>query len=982
MLNIQQQPDSTDSSTKTPAAIEETQQPPLEPTKSIAATPKSEFRTTGKGRIDRKAKAGPEVINPSQIPDIVRKVADILKKDRAEMSKDEKGFVLDGLRTLRKYIPDMVKLFSDPAAASQSSVFINPAGPPPAHTEFTAHTVNYNADTIIIQTTPENAESILRHRRGSHQPELPNNVDDTMVLKAPARLDSIDTRQCEDAFPEPGTRQVQAEPPTEPGRNGRPSTCDERVKEYPVPDEVCKAIEGQWTNGANGANNKEFSHMRYTAATCEPDRFTQQDGYSLRETSDGESRLLIGITAYNEGMVFHARTLHAVMENIRDICETKSQDPEKSPSLDWKQIHVAIIIDEPLKDDSDVLKMYTVLGVYQSSAKKKEVRGEHTVAHIFEYTIRVSFDPSSLILERPKADDLNKLVPVRIILIIKARNRQKIDSHKWLFRAIGGMLKPEVCILLDVGTKPGYKSIYYLWEAFKNDVNLGGACGEIVAMTQGWKKLSNFLVAAQNFEYKMSNILDKPFESSFGNVSVLPGAFSAYRYEAIEKEPLDEYFNGDHALLRNIFSRNMFLAEDRILCFALVKQANKKWTSTYVRHSKAETDVPESIAEFIAQRRRWLNGSFAAALYAIFYSVKFLKTDHGKLRKLALFIQALYNFIQILFSWFSLANVWLTFSIIIDFPLNLPDHHMHKSWHTESLYWIGIVLKGVYLVVLGFQFFFALGNRLKGEKLFYRVTVWIYAVFSILLIVLSILNAFEAIKNQVKKKMTIGDVLSSFGWDLIISVLATYVINIVASLLLCDPWHMFSSLIQYMLLTLSFTNALSVYAFCNLHDVSWGTKSFGDGGKGRGNTDAAPKEEESQNEPTENSTQNGANIPNTAFQEAETWINDKRESLLNAKVLREEPTSDDKDRTVRTLVSGAWLMSNIILAISIQNETGLSSGDYKADKESLQKKQRVYFKVILFSTFGLAVFRLFGCIFYFVERVLPRYFRRKVNGKK
>lgn len=208
------------------------------------------------------------------------------------------------------------------------------------------------------------------------------------------------------------------------------------------------------------------------------------------------------------------------------------------------------------------------------------------------------------------ADDVrDNFVPVQFIVLLKQENGKKINSHRWLFNALGAHLQPEYCVLLDAGTKPGHKAIYHrklqplrprtdssVWEAFYNDKNLGGACGEIHAMLQGGKKLLNPLVAAQNFEYKMSNILDKPLESSFGYVSVLPGAFSAYRYEAILGRPLEQYFHGDHTLAArlgskgingmNIFQKNMFLAEDRILCFELVAKQGARWRLAYVKPSK------------------------------------------------------------------------------------------------------------------------------------------------------------------------------------------------------------------------------------------------------------------------------------------------------------------------------------------------------------------------------------------------------------
>ncbi len=47
-------------------------------------------------------------------------------------------------------------------------------------------------------------------------------------------------------------------------------------------------------------------------------------------------------------------------------------------------------------------------------------------------------------------------------------------------------------MLIDVGTRPEHKSIYYLWKAFDLNSNVAGACGEIAAYKgKNWSALLN-----------------------------------------------------------------------------------------------------------------------------------------------------------------------------------------------------------------------------------------------------------------------------------------------------------------------------------------------------------------------------------------------------------------------------------------------------------------------------------------------------------
>lgn len=356
-----------------------------------------------------------------------------------------------------------------------------------------------------------------------------------------------------------------------------------------------------------------------------------------------------------------ARTMHGVMKNIAHLC---TRDRSRTWGADgWEKVTVCIVSDGRTKISQRTLSLLALLGVYQEGVAKNVVHGKPVTAHIYEYTTQISVDPD-MNIKKPGDKGKNNIAPCQLLFCLKERNQKKINSHRWFFQAFGPIVEPHVCVLIDVGTRPGGTSIYHLWKAFDINSNIAGACGEIRAMagTAG-VALLNPLVAAQNFEYKMSNILDKPLESVFGYISVLPGAFSAYRYSALQNDenghgPLEKYFLGEtqHGGDADIFTANMYLAEDRILCYELVAKKKASWVLHYVSSSYGETDVPDKVDEFISQRRRWLNGSFFAGVYALWHWRKVWASDHSYIRKMMFMFEDFYNTYNLFFSWFALVS--------------------------------------------------------------------------------------------------------------------------------------------------------------------------------------------------------------------------------------------------------------------------------------------------------------------------------------
>ncbi|KAI9805676.1 MAG: Chitin synthase, class 1 [Piccolia ochrophora] len=726
------------------------------------------------------------------------------------------------------------------------------------------------------------------------------------------------------------------------------------VLDCPIPPRLLSQV-----NHAQPPERDEFTHMRYSAATCDPSEF-YEERFTLRQRLFAKPRhteLFIVVTMYNEDDVLFARTMAGVFRNVEFMCSRK--DSKTWGNEAWKKIVVCIVSDGRAKINHRTRAVLAGLGVYQDGIAKQQVNGKDVTAHVYEYTTQVGIEVKRNVVQlKPGAQ-----CPVQLLFCLKEKNQKKINSHRWFFQGFGRVLDPNVCVLIDAGTKPGKDSIYQLWKAFDVEPMCAGACGEIKAMLgPGGKNLINPLVATQNFEYKMSNILDKPLESAFGFISVLPGAFSAYRYVALQNDktgngPLEKYFAGEkmHGANAGIFTANMYLAEDRILCFELVSKRNCHWILQYVKSSTGETDVPDTMAELIMQRRRWLNGSFFAAVYALAHAFQIFRSDHSFLRKFMFHIEFFYQTVNMIFAWFAIGNFFLVFRIL---TASLGDPGLLS---TTGKY-LGVIFEWLYLMTLVTCFVLAMGNRPQGSNKFYMSMVYFWVGIMGYLMFAAIFVTVKAVQNEIKKadKFEFKQIFKNDIFiTLIVSLLSTYVLYFVASFLFFEPWHMFTSFIQYLLMTPTYVNILNVYAFCNTHDITWGTK--GD--------DKAEKLPDAILKP-------GGKV-DVSIPTDDTDLNAQFENELkvfSAKAEKEVKTpspaekQEDYYKGFRSAVVLVWMFCNFALSATVLSTAGLNRISVDAENDS-QKRSTIYLKVVLWSVAGLSLFRFIGACWFLIVRI-------------
>jgi chitin synthase len=777
------------------------------------------------------------------------------------------------------------------------------------------------------------------------------------------------------------------------------------VIDAPVPKALLDTFGRKINDGG-----REMAFVRYSAVTCGPSNFIKYN-YNLRQelySPPRETEIMVCITMYNEDEILLGRTLLGVFENIKNL--TKRADPVWGEDS-WKKIVVCIVNDGRMELNKRTETLLAALGIFQDGYAKSKINNKAVRSHLYEYTTTVGIDSVN-----DRVHLCNNSTPVQMMFCLKEKNGRKINSHRWCFQAFAPIVNPRVIMLLDCGTKPAKDAFYYLWRSFR-DPRVAGACGEMKAsLGVNRKLLANPLVAAQNFEYKISNILDKPMESVFGFISVLPGAFSAYRWEALlnvdGEGPLEKYFKGEYlhqstqvkpkkkkkdvepegdnlfdanselhfALLKveeeededdereikernfheaGIFTSNMYLAEDRILCFELVAKKGHDYVLKYVNEAKAETDVPEAIDDFVLQRRRWLNGSLFAAVYAVVHWTKIWKSNHSLLRKLWFQLEFYYQLVTIIVSWFSIASFFLVFRIL---TANLGSSEMNFNVGK----YLAVIFLWLYVGSVVTTFVLAFGNTPRGTKKFYMALTVFFAVMMAYMMFAAIYLAVHTVTQLLHDHKDDFSAIMVFTnqkfRDLVVSVVSTYILYFVGAFLYGEPSFMVTSFAQYVLLSPTYVNVLNIYAFANIHDVSWG------------NRDVPQAKDLGAAKSTGNDKDEMVMIvPGLSDELDETYMNNI-ESLRVAPIV-EDPIVHKKQKDdayyafIRTMTVLIWMLTNAILIAIVLEAAGLDKFTKKKAENadgSIAGNSEIFLSIILWIVAGLAAFRFVGCVLYLI----------------
>ncbi len=366
------------------------------------------------------------------------------------------------------------------------------------------------------------------------------------------------------------------------------------------------------------------------------------------------------VTLYNEPLSDLKKTLSSLNNSIK-YQNADVKKPEKN-------IVIALIADGLDRIDKNLLEWLTCNQLLYISNDGKPLAGWHLQ--------RNSLQGGYIHDGKPE-----NWVSVYCIICLKPVNKGKLHSHALFFNDLCRQIKPQFVFQMDVGTSIDKKTLKNCFEHLEQHPSTGAIASCITVEAADVN--SEFLHFWQFIDMTMQ-CLTWPAEEFFGHLSVIPGQFCVFRWQALSdatvheqnSSALKEYFRG--LAPKNLFEQLLYLTEDRVIGNYLTCNLVKPWKICYLPDARATTDACETLGLLLKQRRRWENGALAGRLAFLYCLPRFLqRSDRTFTEKARMLVAALW---QCLLVFFSLTGTAIAISFLILLIIDINRLIVAQNW--------------------------------------------------------------------------------------------------------------------------------------------------------------------------------------------------------------------------------------------------------------------------------------------------------------
>jgi len=532
------------------------------------------------------------------------------------------------------------------------------------------------------------------------------------------------------------------------------------------------------------------------------------------------------ITLYNEAGPELQKSLIALMHSLSNHCNcTSSSAYLKSGTF---QSHSVAIVADGFENLSETARLL-LFNMGFTYTNQNEFNADMAIFYKY-FTVKEllkNLIPNTA--EFLLSDDVSSDQAFPFYICVKKQNAGKLDSHWWYYKFLCPLIEPEYCFQMDAGTVIAAQSFHKMISHFDEHTSSAALASNVSVVAPG--NFFNLLHIWQYGSFQHGLLLEWPAEEYSGYLSVIPGQYSAVRWQALRDEslehesvynaieldypntiqpqvnaeiqkPLDIYFRGLGELKPS--EAIVYLAEDRVLCNEVAFRDQGRWRLQYVDNAVATTDSCHNLQELLRQRRRWYSSYIGCRIkFLDRLKLAFTRSEIMSRETNRVLSAGAYQTIQLLLDWFFPALLFLVY---------LGIHNQLKEFSNPLLKNYFSLVEVIMVGLISLQFLCALGGRLNKFSL-------------------TIFGAAIAIQSLYLLSSAIVFMSTIFtgGISVVHAQVALIVLSVPIAAALKSHAQLISILkyfLPYTILRPGFALLFWSYAVFNSHDNSWGTKGL------------------------------------------------------------------------------------------------------------------------------------------------------------